>query len=69
MEKKPTLTIVVFDNGTVDVVFDGKQLPCTSIDFHAGMGKDGIIDIPNVKLSLLPFPIYENTNETTRQTS
>ena len=62
MEKKPTLTIVVFDNGTVDVVFDGKQLPCTSIDFHAKMGENGI-DIPDVKLNLVPFPIPEKTEK------
>lgn len=67
MEKKPTLTIVVYDNGTVDVVFDGKQLPCTSIDFHAAMGENGVIDIPAVKLNLVPFPISEKKNGENKQ--
>lgn len=67
MEKKPTFTIVVYDNATVDVVLDGKQLPCTSIDFHAEMRENGVVDIPSVKLSLAPFLICEKTNDEDKQ--
>lgn len=52
MENKKIFEIIVYDDSTVDVIYDGKLLPCSSIDFHADAEND--VCVPNVKIQLLP---------------
>lgn len=56
-EKKKIFEIIVYDNMTGDIIYNGRKLSVNYITF-----KWEINQIPEIKLGLVPMPIKEDNN-------
>lgn len=52
-EKKETFKIIVYDNNTGEIIYNGVSIPATKIDFHWDYSDD-VPDLPECKVEFSP---------------